>query len=396
MKVVEVGGIAAAIVCLASFVPGQALAQEPSPSSTAAEATMLAPRSQDELWAILKPHFEPPAEYGSGGAYRSPLLFNDGSQVKTPADWQRRRQEILATWHGLMGAWPEPLENPTIELRESSKRGDLTQYDVRVDIAPGMKHRGILLVPPGEGPFPAALVVYYEPETSVGLQKELRDFGLQLARRGFVTLSIGGPPKYNNSEGKPLQPLSFMAYVADNCAKALANLPQVDGERIGVVGHSYGGKWAMFASCLSERFACAAWSDGGIVFDEKRANVNYWEPWYLGLDRATKRKPGIPKPENPRTGAYAQMIDEVRDLHELHALMAPRPFLVSGGAEDRPARWEPLVHAIAVNRLLGHENRVAMTNRKTHGPTPESNDQLYAFFEYFLLHAAAPPASKGQ
>ena len=37
-----------------------------------------------------------------------------------------------------------------------------------------------------------------------------------------------------------------------------------------------------------------------------------------------------------------------------------------------------------VNRLLAHENRVAMTNRPTHGPTPESNEVLYRFFEHFL------------
>lgn len=39
---------------------------------------------------------------------------------------------------------------------------------------------------------------------------------------------------------------------------------------------------------------------------------------------------------------------------------------------------------MAVNRLLGYENRVAMTNRPGHSPTEESNEQLYLFFEYFL------------
>ncbi len=76
--------------------------------------------------------------------------------------------------------------------------------------------------------------------------------------------------------------------------QSLANLPYVDPKRIGVVGHSYGGKWAMFASCLYDKFACAAWSDRGIVFDEKRANVNYWEPWYLGFEPGqVQRKAGI-------------------------------------------------------------------------------------------------------
>jgi hypothetical protein len=78
------------------------------------------------------------------------------------------------------------------------------------------------------------------------------------------------------------------------------------------------------------------------------------------------------------------MIETGRDLHELHALMAPRPFLVSGGAEDPPKRWQALNHAVAVNKLLGCTNRVAMTNRPTHDPTPESNEQLCAFFEHFL------------
>lgn len=242
-------------------------------------------------------------------------------------------------------------------------------------------------MPEGKGPFPAVLVVYYEPETGVGLGKApLRDFAYQLAKRGFVTLSIGSPytSNYPAEGNKPLQPLSYLAYVAANCHTALAQHPQVDAKRIGIVGHSYGGKWAMFASCLYEKFAAAAWSDGGIVFDETRSNVNYWEPWYLGFERGVERKRGIPSPENPRTGPYRRLIEEKRDLHELHALMAPRPFLVSGGAEDQPERWIPLNHALAVNRLLGAENRVAMTNRPTHDPNLESNEQIYQFFEWAL------------
>jgi pimeloyl-ACP methyl ester carboxylesterase len=160
----------------------------------------------------------------------------------------------------------------------------------------------------------------------------------------------------------------------------------VDAKRIGVVGHSYGGKWALFAAALWERFACVAVSDPGIVFDETRPNVNYWEPWYLGFDLDHPRpKAGIPSDANPRTGAYKKMVETCRDLHELHALIAPRPYLVSGGAEDPPSRWLALNHAVAVNKLLGQSNRVGMTNRQGHSPTEESNAQLYAFFEHFLL-----------
>jgi hypothetical protein len=335
--------------------------------------------------------FQPPPEYaGQLGAFRSPLLFDDGTPVRSAADWPRRRAEILKAWHELMGPWPPVIEKPSLDDLLTTNRAGLAQHRVRLQIAPGQTGDGWLLVPPGRGPFPAVLVVYYEPETSAGLnpKQPLRDFGLQLAERGFVTLSIGTPggnawqPEVGTAR---CQPLSFHAYVAANGWQALARLPQVDPKRIGVTGHSYGGKWAMFAAALWEKFACVAVSDPGVVFDETRPNVNYWEPWYLGQDPLVKRpRAGLPSADNPRTGAYRRMVETGRDLHELHALIAPRPFLVSGGAEDPPERWVALNHAVAVNRLLGFTNRVALTSRPAHTPTEESNRQLVAFFERFL------------
>jgi hypothetical protein len=323
--------------------------------------------------------------------FRSPLIFDDGSRVTKASDWPRRREEILKYWHGVMGPWPRVLEKPKVELLSEERRENFSQRHVRVEIAAGQTGDGWLLVPDGKGPFPAVLVVFYDPETSIGTQpyaKPERDFGLQLTRRGFVTLNIGTP---GGNACKPdlgkakCQPLSFHAYVAANCWHVLANLPQVDAKRIGIVGHSYGGKWSLFAGALWEKFACVAVSDPGIVWDETRGAVNYWEPWYLGLDPLHPRpKRGIPTADNPRTGAYAQLVKDGRDLTDLHALICPRPFFVSGGSEDPPERWTALNHAIAVNKLLGAKDRVAMTNRKDHSPNPESNAKLYAFFELFL------------
>ena len=143
-------------------------------------------------------------------------------------------------------------------------------------------------------------------------------------------------------------------------------------------------------SCLDERFACAVWCDPGIVWNEKDANANYWEKWYLGFDQALaeQRKPGIPSEANPRTGAYQRFLAEGRDMNELHALMAPRPFLVSGGGQDRPGHWVALNHTIALNKFLGFENRVGMTMRNGHTPTPEAKAQMYAFFAHFLKDAS--------
>ncbi len=335
--------------------------------------------------------FEPPATLaGQFGPYKSLLVFNDGSRVLTPADWARRRQEILDSWHGVMGPWPALLARPKLDFLESKPRENLLQHRVSVEIAAGQIAYGYLLIPSGKGPFPAVLVPYYEPETSIGTSEQtLRDFGYQLARRGFVTLSIGSPGgdarKPIIAGGDQTQPLSLLAYIAANCHTALSQLKQVDPARIGVVGHSYGGKWAMFAACLYDKFACGVWSDPGIVFDESRPNVNYWEPWYLGKDATRERVPGVPSSANPRTGAYRMLYDTGHDLHEVLGLMAPRPFLVSGGSEDPVERWLPLNRVAEVYKLLGADDGVAMTNRKDHSPNPESNEQIYAFFTKCFL-----------
>lgn len=53
--------------------------------------------------------------------------------------------------------------------------------------------------------------------------------------------------------------------------------------------------------------------------------------------------------------------------------------------------WTALNHTIAVNRLLGYRNKVAMSNRVNHDPTPESNEIVYDFFEWYLYSANKSP-----
>ena len=206
-----------------------------------------------------------------------------------------------------MGAWPALIAKPKIEYLEKEHRENFTQHHVRIEVCAGrLTEDAYLLIPDGKGPFPAVVVVFYEAKTGIGLGKEpLNAFALLLARRGFVALSLGSSPEtyYPDKEKCRLQPLSYHGYEAANCHTILAGLELVDPKRIGVVGHSYGGKWAMFASCLHDKFACAVWSDLGVVFDEKRGNVNYWDRWYLGFEPGKEgRKPGIPNEKNPRTG----------------------------------------------------------------------------------------------
>jgi hypothetical protein len=356
---------------------------------------------REAAWQRLQKYVEPPAEFaGQFGSYASPLKFADGTIVKSANDWPRRRREILDTWHQRLGPWPPLVERPEVKRLETVRRDGYTLHHLHVQITrDGKLTEGYLLVPDGDGPFPAVLVPFYEPQTSIGERERGRgthDYGLQLVRRGFVTLSIGTPGSVDDPGPQTRQlltaagveyawqPLSYLAYVAANCHTALAQMPEVDPSRIGIIGLSYGGKWSMFASCLYDKFACAVWSDPGIVFNEKNANVNYWEPWYLGYEPGRQRKPGVPSSENPRTGLYKKMFEAGEDLVDLHALMAPRPVLVSGGTEDPPQNWRALNHLVAVNMLLGHKHRVAMTARPTHVPTAEALEMELLFLEYWL------------
>jgi dienelactone hydrolase len=354
--------------------------------------------SGEEPWSRISALFTPPTALKDDlGTYRSVMTFADGRAVRTAEDWARRREEILKGWHEVLGPWPPLLEKPGIEYLDKEQVENFTRHKVEIEVAPDRVSTAYLLIPDGKGPFPAVVDVFYYPEDGAGLDPKKRlqnDFGYQAARCGIAALCVGQNPTepkegavlyYPAWDRAQLQPLSYLAYVAANTHALLSSLPAIDGRRIGVVGHSYGGKWAMFAACLWEKFVCGAVSDPGIVFDEKRPNVNYWEPWYLGYEAGKPaRRQGVVTPENPRTGPYKALYEGGRDLHELHVLMAPRPFFVAGGSEDPPERWKALNHLATVNRLLGHEGRVGMSNRTVHEISPEASEQIRCFFEHFL------------
>lgn len=342
--------------------------------------------THEQAMERLHPWTTPPPVFANQYAQLRDLLTrDDGTPVKSSEDWSQRRKELLNIWTKALGEGPKPLEKPQLQILKEEDTGPYLRRRVRLEIMTNRFEEGWLLMPKKSGKRPAVVVPFYDPETSVGLgPKANRDFAHRLAERGFVALAIGSP---GGDARKPepnvqgWQPLAFLAAVSANCRNLLANLPEVDPTRIGIVGHSYGGKWAMFSACLNEQFACAAWSDPGIGFDDHRGSINYWEPWYLGrVFEGQQRKPGLPTPENPATGPYAQLRKSGHDLHELQSLMAPRPFFVSGGSEDPPNRWLLLNHLRKVYQLLGADGKVGMHNRPLHEPTEEAINLTTDFF----------------
>ncbi len=336
----------------------------------------------------INPYFFPPAEFeNSRGDYPSALMQADGSEVCTPDEWAARRLDIRSLWLDALGPMPEVPDTVPHRVLRVEARESFELRKIEFEVQPGWEEPAYVLLPHADGPVPGVVVTYYDPETAIGFRGGYNHFAKDLAERGFAAISIGMNRLEFPLDMDPFcQPLVFRAAVALRAHRILSGIGQVDGKRIGVIGHSFGGKWAQMASCLNDAFACAVWSDPGCVFDESKPNCNWWDPWYLGYEPDIfLRHQGAPSMNGGKAfGGYRVLCEAGRDMTDLIALMAPRPVLLSGGSEDPPQRWQALHDLIQVNRLLGYEHRVALTSRDTHAQNQESQAIAYAFLEHFL------------
>src|SRR5262245_10795915 len=110
----------------------------------------------------LRAFYSPPPQFRNDfGKYKTPLQFEDGRQVTKAAEWNARREEILKTWHRIMGPWPELLAAPKLDYLSRTNREDFVEEQVRVEIAKGQSVLGYLLSPLGtNGTHPAVLIPF--------------------------------------------------------------------------------------------------------------------------------------------------------------------------------------------------------------------------------------------
>ena len=128
----------------------------------------------------------------------------------------------------------------------------------------------------------------------------------------------------------------------------LQTLDFVDGERIGMVGHPYGGHSTIFAAALEPRIK-AAWANGP-VFDFTHHGLHWAAPKGAGSSQSL-----------PALGLY--VVDLTRRIpvtsHEFTALVAPRPLAVGQAVGQRRPNEEENHAAVAfVYRVLNAGERV--------------------------------------
>jgi len=165
------------------------------------------------------------------------------------------------------------------------------------------------------------------------------------------------------------------------CIDLLQSLPEVDPERIGVIGHSLGGHNAMFVAAFDERLKAIVSSCGWTPFhDYYGGKVAGWTS-----DRYMPRIKDM----------YELDADRIPfDFYEVVAALAPRPFLscspVEDGNFDIAGVRRAIPRAQEVYRLLGAETALQLlTPPCGHDFPTETRETAYKFLDAALEHRPA-------
>lgn len=192
-------------------------------------------------------------------------------RVRDAADLLRRRPQ--------MPVGPFPYREEEVRFRNLAAKG-------RVTLA------GTLTLPPGEGPFPAAIVIagsgQLDRDETVAGHKPFLVLADFLARRGIAVLRADkrGAGVSGGDSAKALT-----ADYASDVEAAVAFLrtrPEVDGHRIGLVGHSEGGLIAPMVAAKDRGIAFAVlMAAPGVPSEELVAEQTQASMELGGLDSAT-------------------------------------------------------------------------------------------------------------
>jgi len=333
-----------------------------------------------------------PAGVADEGALQPELLvLEDGSRIAGVAAWEGKRAAIEADWRNYLGRPPFDPFPLSVRTERVDDNGSHTGTLLGIKTEPGYWEKCYLMAPKPlpRGRLPAVVVFYYDIDLPAGRNMgsstwkegaETRQFGLHLVERGYVVLVqrwvyhgkredlaikgnfYWGAAEYQLRQAPGWKGLGHVVWDASICADYLQTLDFVDPERIGCMGHSLGGKMALYAAAFDTRFKVAVSSEPGVGLSYS----NWDAPWYLG-----------PEVKDDGFG---------RDHHQLLALIAPRPFLLIGGeSADGVKSWRYLAAAQDVYRLYGAEDRIGMVNHGTgHAPTMEACEAAYSWFDRYL------------
>lgn len=220
------------------------------------------------------------------------MRYIDGAGLPQPVkvipDWNIRREHVLQNMQKVMGPLPTHARGDlAVEVLEEVEFPLYTRKKITFQSEPGDRAPAYLLIPKNileKAPAMLALHQTYQQgkEEPVGKSGLLNlKYGQELAERGYVVIA----PDYPGF-GDYLIDVYAMGYESATmkgvwnhmrCVDLLQSLPEVDPERIGVIGHSLGGHNALFVSAFDERIKVAVTSCGFTRFPKYyEGNIAGW------------------------------------------------------------------------------------------------------------------------
>lgn len=238
-----------------------------------------------------------------------------------------------------------------------------------------------------EGMLPAVVVPFYFPEAMLGFELDgtpLEKYaGIEmishLVARGFACISADAYHLTYVESDKPREAFSRWkdagdALLADypgwcGMGKLVADTrllidlleedPRIDDSRIGIAGHSLGGKAAFYTGCLDDRIKVILASDFGFLWEQS----NWEKSWYWG-------------------GKLDELKAEGVSNVDLLSCSGGRPFMLVAGQYDTDESLQAMKQAHGYDACP--ENLVFVNHATGHRPTWESLEAGYDFLDKHL------------
>ena len=296
---------------------------------------------------------------------------------------------VINQWCSKLGVPSEPVIPGE---RQLLARYSFADFDVELYSQPnghGRSQRLMMTFPKNITALcPAVAVPFYFAEAMLGFDPATGEVHprysqypimADLARRGYITASADAYHLTYIHQERPLEGFDRWRAAAEALrgehpgwsgmgklvsdtrlmVDALAEDSRVDSARIGIAGHSLGGKMAFYTGCLDHRIRAILASDFGIGWDQ----TNWRDIWYWG-DRVD------------------DLIAEGMDHAQLLGAAAPKPFCLIAGKFDNMDSWDMMCRAPG---YVHGDGRLKIINHATgHMPPREALEEGYAFLDKWL------------
>ncbi len=299
-------------------------------------------------------------------------------------------KSVYDLWRKLLAVPEKYSYTPRTELVKSYEYDYFNAELYIQNNGPGTTQRVLITLPQKiDGRLPAVVVPFYHPEAMVGFELDTEEvielyseiaMSRYLTERGFITITADAYyltycpedhssrlefQRWHNVGTKLMQDYPEWC----GCGKLLADTqllidmlekdPRVDADRIGITGHSLGGKMAFYTGCMDERVKVIMASDFGFNWNQS----NWHEKWYWGDKIEYLKKSGMD---------HSQLLD----------IGQGKPFMLLAGAFDNMASFEAMQKSAAYKN--NPEDLVFLNHATGHQPPLDVLDKGFDFLEKYL------------